>query len=78
MNIFKGLLFLHGHMNPANPASFADDVDAEARYHYGARTAAAELAPPLGNRAASRRWFKSDPSAQPSLPEAGCVTGGCG
>ena len=77
MNIFKGLLFLHGHINPASPTSFADDVDAEARYHYGARTAAAEIAPPLGNRAASRRWFRgADP--EPRLPEAGCVTGGCG
>ena len=75
MNIYKGLLFLHGHVNPAN---FSDFIDAQARYHYGASTAAEELAPPLGNRAASRRWFGRDAKSITHPSQAGCIAGGCG
>jgi len=71
MNIFKGLLFLHG---------YATDLtqDDAARLEYGARTAAAEIAPPLGNRVLSRQWFGAGAQASHQLPEAGCVVGGCG
>ncbi|MEO6264127.1 MAG: hypothetical protein ABIO58_04060 [Luteimonas sp.] len=73
MNIFKGLLFLQGYVNAA------DFVDAHERPHYGAATVARKLAPPLGNRAASRDWFGSD-GGKPVDPgiDAGCVVGGCG
>jgi hypothetical protein len=71
MNIFKGLLFLHGHVLDL-------DLDDAPRREYGARTAADEIAPPLGNRVLSREWFGPAPTAVGSLPEAGCVVGGCG
>jgi hypothetical protein len=74
MNIFKGLLFLHGDVNPVDLSGFDGDI---ARRDYGARTAARELAPPLGNRVLSRRWFGT-PATLAQLPETGCVTGGCG
>lgn len=73
MNIFKGLLFLHGDINPADFGEFTDVTE---RRDYGARTAARELAPPLGNRVLSQRWFGAP--AQSRLPEAGCIVGGCG
>lgn len=76
MNIFKGLLFLHGHINPADAGDFDEFTDVTVRRDYGARTAARELAPPLGNRALSQRWFGAP--AQSRLPEAGCIVGGCG
>lgn len=47
MNVFKGLLFL---LDSGTPTS-------ESTLHYGAATAADEFARPLGNRAASERWF---------------------
>ncbi|HEY0502419.1 MAG TPA: hypothetical protein VGD42_02895 [Lysobacter sp.] len=50
MNLFKGLLFLHGHFTTSE---FAEDSKPE----YGAATADREFAPKLGNRAASARWF---------------------
>jgi hypothetical protein len=72
MNIFKGLLFLHGYINPADyQAEFGDQV----RRQFGARTAASDFVPPLGNRAANERAFGS--LAAPA-PELGCVAGGCG
>ncbi len=72
MNIYKGLLFLHGYVSELKP----EDV---ARPEYGARTATDEIAPPLGNRVLSRRWFGSDAhQAADKLPEVGCVVGGCG
>ena len=70
MNIFKGLLFLHGHITNL-------EQDDAPRREYGAHTAADEIAPPLGNRVLSREWFGTPPAAA-SLPEAGCVVGGCG
>lgn len=51
MNMFKGLLFLDGHFTRA------EDLDDAPRVEYGARTAAADFAAPLGNRAASAAWF---------------------
>ena len=51
MNMFKGLLFLDGHFTRA------EDLDETPRAEYGARTAAADFAAPLGNRAASAAWF---------------------
>jgi hypothetical protein len=71
MNIFKGLLFLHGHINPADYADFADG---EPRREYGARTAADDLAAPLGNRAASSSWLGRAGAETPQ----GCIVGGCG
>jgi hypothetical protein len=50
MNMFKGLMFLHGHFTRP------EDLD-EARSEYGAHTAAADFAPALGNRAASMSWL---------------------
>jgi len=75
MNIFKGLLFLQGYINPAD---YQAELDDQIRRQFGAATAASEFVPPLGNRAASRRAFggRSDRAVQ--LPEAGCVAGGCG
>jgi hypothetical protein len=71
MNIYKGLLFLHGYVSELKP----EDV---ARPEYGARTATDEIAPPLGNRVLSRQWFGPGVQATDKLPEAGCVVGGCG
>ncbi len=75
MSIYTGLLFLHGDISPANVAAFSDEAP---RLHYGARTAANDIAPELGNRATSRRRFGADAKAARSLPEVGCITGGCG
>jgi hypothetical protein len=72
MNLFKGLLFLHGHL-------ITDErPDATARHEYGAHTAAAEIAPALGNRVLSRQWFGGGANDSDSLQEVGCVVGGCG
>jgi hypothetical protein len=71
MNIYKGLLFLHGYVTDLNP-------DEAVRLEYGARTAADEIAPPLGNRVLSRQWFGTRAKAVDALPEVGCVVGGCG
>ena len=74
MNIFKGLLFLHGYVSPAYIREF--DADPTPRREFGAHTAAAELAAPLGNAVESRRWFgAANPVAH---PQAGCIAGGCG
>ena len=75
MNIFKGLLFLHGYVNPADYQAERDEL---ARRQFGAGTAAGEFVPPLGNRAASRRVFGARSERAVQLPEAGCVAGGCG
>ena len=75
MNIFKGLLFLHGYINPAD---YQAELDDPLRRQFGARTAASEFVPPLGNRAASRRAFGTPSYRATQLPEAGCVAGGCG
>lgn len=72
MNLFKGLLFLHGHLTTEHRA------DTTARLEYGARTAAAEIAPELGNRVLSRQWFGDGANDAQSLPQVGCVVGGCG
>ena len=69
MNIYKDLLFLHGHI--LKP-------DDGARLEYGAHTATEEIAPPLGNRVLTRQWFGANASAADALPDAGCVVGGCG
>ena len=74
MNIFKGLLFLHGY---ANPADYQAELDDQVRRQFGARTADRDFVAPLGNQAASRRRFGA-PAIAASLPEAGCVAGGCG
>ena len=71
MNIYKGLLFLHGYVSEFKP-------DDGARLEYGARTATDEIAPPLGNRVLSRQWFGANASARDALPDGGCVVGGCG
>lgn len=71
MNIFKGLLFLHGYLTPV------DRVEESSRPEYGAHTAADDLAPPLGNRVLSRQWF-GDSANDGHPPEVGCVVGGCG
>ena len=71
MNIYQGLLFLHGYVTDL-------PRDATARLAYGARTAADEVAPPLGNRVLSRRWFGAGAKAADALPDVGCVVGGCG
>jgi hypothetical protein len=74
MNIFKGLLFLHGYINPADYQAGLDD---QIRRRFGAATAASEFVPPLGNHAAAQRAFGPPPRTAPVL-EAGCVAGGCG
>ncbi|MFL6592764.1 MAG: hypothetical protein ACJ8GK_08685 [Luteimonas sp.] len=75
MNIFKGLLFLHGYTNPAD---YQAELDDQIRRQFGAHTAARDFVAPLGNRAASERAFGSSRQAKASLPEVGCVAGGCG
>ena len=75
MNIFKGLLFLHGYTNPAD---YQAELDDQIRRQFGAGTAASEFVPPLGNRAASRRAFGTPAKRPTQLPETGCVAGGCG
>ena len=74
MDIFKGLLFLHGYINPAD---YQAELEDQVRRQFGAATAASEFVPPLGNRAASRRAFGPRPG-EARLPEAACVAGGCG
>jgi hypothetical protein len=73
MNLFKGLLFLHGHLTPD-----AARTQAAPRLEFGAHTAAAEIAPELGNRVLSRQWFGDGADDAQSLPQVGCVAGGCG
>ncbi|MEO6066091.1 MAG: hypothetical protein ABIP49_09970 [Lysobacterales bacterium] len=65
MNMFKGLLFLHGHST--RPEDL-DDAPASGRAEYGARTAANDFVRPLGNRAASSARFGRDTgkSTEPS------------
>ena len=76
MNIFKGLLFLHGYINPAD---YQAELDDQIRHQFGAASVGNELARPLGNGAESRRRFGPAANvAATRLPEAGCVTGGCG
>ena len=75
MNIFKGLLFLHGY---ANPADYQAELDDQVRRQFGARTAARDFVPPLGNRAAADRAFRTLSNRAVQLPETGCVAGGCG
>lgn len=70
MNLFKGLLFLHGHFTTAE---FAED----SRTEYGAATAAREFVPELGNRAASARWFDRWARTSPAS-ECEPTTEGCG
>ena len=72
MNLFKGLLFLHGHLTTEYRA------EPTARLEYGARTAADDIAPELGNRVLSRQWFGDGANDAQSLPQVGCVAGGCG
>ncbi len=67
MNMFKGLLFLHGHST--RPEDL-DDAPLAGRAEYGAHTAADDFVQPLGNRAASAAWFgrntgkSTEPSSQ--------------
>ena len=76
MNIFKGLLFLHGYTNPAD---YQAELEDQIRRQFGAATAAKEFQRPLGNAAASRRRFATGSTpAIARLPEPGCVAGGCG
>ena len=75
MNIFKGLLFLHGYTNPAD---YQAELDDQIRRQFGAGTAASEFVPPLGNRAAAQHAFGTPSRPTVPLPEAGCVAGGCG
>jgi hypothetical protein len=77
MDIFKGLLFLHGHLTAIDAGEYAD-TPALARRQYGAHTAAADLAAPLGNGGLSRQWSGADNPGARRLPELGCVAGGCG
>ena len=62
MNMFKGLLFLHGHFT--RPEDL-DDVPANGRTEYGAHTAANDFVRPLGNRAGSAAWFGRDTGTSP-------------
>ena len=74
MNIFKGLLFLHGYIDPAD---FRAEPADQPRRQFGARTAAGDFVAPLGNRAASERAFgQRKLAAAPT--QLGCVAGGCG
>ncbi|MFL6592784.1 MAG: hypothetical protein ACJ8GK_08785 [Luteimonas sp.] len=75
MNIFKGLLFLHGY---ANPADYQAELDDQVRRQFGAGTAARDFGAPLGNRAASERAFRTPSARALQRPDAGCVVGGCG
>jgi hypothetical protein len=75
MNLFKGLLFLHGYVTPTQFADFTDPP--QARREYGAHTVADDLAAPLGNAVASQRWFGT-PSPVVPAAQAGCLAGGCG
>lgn len=71
MNMFKGLLFLHGHFTRP------EDLDESAvvgRTAYGARTAADDFARPLGNRAASAAWFGPNARRPVSEPNAAAPT----
>jgi hypothetical protein len=74
MNIFKGLLFLHGYTSPAD---YRAELDDQIRRQFGARTAAGDFVAPLGNRAASARSFGSR-RVDVAGSELGCVAGGCG
>lgn len=62
MNQFQGLMFLQGY--------FTRPADLEpARTQYGARTAANDFAPALGNRAAAEAWLARggrEPTAAPA------------
>ena len=77
MDIFKGLLFLHGHLTSIDAADYTD-APLLARREYGAHTAAADLAPPLGNGVLSRAGSGAVIPTRQRLPELGCVAGGCG
>ncbi|MGH8078320.1 MAG: hypothetical protein ACREPE_13475 [Lysobacter sp.] len=70
MNIFKGMLYLHGYLTQP-------DVSDGPRRHFGADTAAADFVAPLGNQAASAAWFGETDAPHPSS-DIGCVAGGCG
>ena len=77
MDIFKGLLFFHGHLTTLDAGDYAD-TPVLARRQYGAHTAADDFAPPLGNRVVSRGGSRVATPARQRLPELGCVAGGCG
>lgn len=74
MNLFKGLLFLHGHFATTE---FAEDSRPDGRTEYGAATAAREFVPELGNRAASTRWFDRWARTRPAR-ESVPTPEGCG
>ena len=61
MNVFKGLLFLLDSGTPTSASTL----------HYGAATAADEFARPLGNRAASERWFGHRATNEESIGSIG-------
>lgn len=69
MNLFKGLLFLQD----------LDAPEPENEPHYGAATAAREFARPLGNRAASERWFGTHRAQEDDFRlDRAATIGGCG
>lgn len=70
MNLFKGLLFLHGYI--ARPDAF----DGE-RPRYGAATVADKLDHEFGNVAASRRLFGGSAAGRKRSRDAPCLEGGC-
>ncbi len=69
------MLFLHGYVKPTD---FADMLDVQPRRHFGAGTAAQDFVAPLGNRAASERWFGDERAPAVNMTDAGCIAGGCG
>ena len=69
MNLFKGLLFLEGHVTRPE---FVDDEP-----RYGAATAIRDFGKELGNHAASERWFGHRHGCEDNFAGAASV-GGCG
>jgi hypothetical protein len=69
MNVFKGVLFLL----ESSPTA----IDFNEAPHYGAATAANEFGRPLGNRAASERWFGTLRDRQDAPRDTRRVAVGC-
>lgn len=67
MNLFKGLMFLHGHFTRLE--DLAETVVQPSEQGEEAGFGAA-----LGNRAASRRWFARNPGAGPRKAVAAAVS----
>lgn len=70
MNVFKGLLYLIENDAPASPVLTKAP-------RYGAATAANQFAHPLGNHAASQRWFGARRNASVEYDDARLEACGC-